>query len=138
MRVILTAGPRDEETIAAVEQASRRFHPVLSGLPLRELAAVIAGCDVYLSNDAGPMHIAAAVGTPTIGIFGPGEEKIWFPYPPEEGHIILRKDVPCHPCHLDFCNRSGEGFMECMMLLGVEEVCSAVERTLRGAQIPPR
>jgi heptosyltransferase-2/heptosyltransferase-3 len=138
VRVILTAGPKDEETIAAVERSSRHLHPVLSGLPLRDLAAVIAGCDVYVSNDAGPMHIAAAVGTPTIGIFGPGEEKIWFPYAPEDGHTLLRKEVPCHPCRLDFCNREGEGFMECMMLLGVGEVCSAIERILRESGISAR
>lgn len=138
VRVILTAGPKDEETIAAVERASARLHPVLSGLPLRELAAVIAGCDVFVSNDAGPMHIAAAVGTPTIGIFGPGEESIWFPYRQEDGHLLLRKEVPCHPCRLDFCNRTGEGFMECMNLLGVEEVCGAIERTLRGSRLTSR
>lgn len=130
VRVVFTVGPKDEETIAAVERASTRLHPVLAGLSLRDLAAVIAGCDVYVSNDAGPMHIAAAVGTPTIGLFGPGEEEIWFPYSPEDGHLLLRKNVTCHPCHLDFCNRTGEGFMECMNLLTVNEVCAAIERTL--------
>ena len=77
------------------------------------------------------MHIAAAVGTPTIGIFGPGEEQIWFPYAPHQGHRALRKDVPCHPCHLDFCNRTGDGYMECMKLLSVEEVALAVGVALK-------
>jgi ADP-heptose:LPS heptosyltransferase len=98
---------------------------------LRELAAVISLCRAFVSNDAGPMHIAAAVGTPTIGIFGPGEEDIWFPYPAASGHRALRKDVPCHPCHLDFCNRPGEGFMECMKLLTPAEVLAAVESALQ-------
>jgi ADP-heptose:LPS heptosyltransferase len=81
------------------------------------------------------MHIAAAVGTKTIGIFGPGEEHIWFPYVPpfyplSAGHTALRKDVPCHPCHLDYCNREGEGYMECMKLLGVKEVFEEVRKRL--------
>jgi hypothetical protein len=44
----------------------------------------------------------------------------------------LRKDVPCHPCHLDFCNRRGEEYMECMKLLHEREVCEAVILALRA------
>jgi ADP-heptose:LPS heptosyltransferase len=76
------------------------------------------------------MHIATAVGTTTIGIFGPGEENIWFPY--ASPHLALRKNVPCHPCHLDFCNRQGEEFMECMKLLSVDEVFAEVKKTIGG------
>ena len=81
------------------------------------------------------MHIAAAVGTPTIGLFGPGEENIWFPYTPafpggSSKHIALRKDVPCHPCHLNVCNRTGNGYMECMKLLSVNEVFNAVKERI--------
>jgi lipopolysaccharide heptosyltransferase II len=129
--VVLTAGARDAETIAEVRSASRKTHPVLLNLPLRRLAAAIAACDAYVTNDAGPLHIAAAVGTPTIGLFGPGEEMIWFPYAARDGHRALRKDVPCHPCHLDFCNRAGNGFMECMKLLALSEVIDEVERVLQ-------
>lgn len=106
-RVILTAGPKDGDVIRRVQNTSVRPLPVFEGLPLRQLAAVLNQCRACVANDSGPMHIAAAVGTPTIGIFGPGEEDIWFPYPAEEGHASLRHNVPCHPCHLDFCNRGG-------------------------------
>ena len=135
--VFLTAGAQEEETIAAVQLAAKHSHPVLLSLPLRKLAAVIAACDVYVTNDAGPMHIAAAVGTSTIGIFGPGEENIWFPYSRDDGHRALRKDVPCHPCHLDFCNRKGDGFMECMKLLSESEVLHEVESVLEHKSSPP-
>lgn len=136
--VVCTAGPREEETIAAVRAAATIALPVLSMLPLRQLAAAIAAFDAYVTNDAGPMHIAAAVGTPTIGLFGPGEESIWFPYSAEQGHRALRKDVPCHPCHLDFCNRAGDGFMECMKLLTVNDVAREVTRALKGRGSPVR
>jgi len=129
--VIVTAGPGDRDAAAAFSRACTSSARVLPVLPLRQLAAVIAQCRVYVSNDAGPMHIAAAVGTPTVGLFGPGEENIWFPYRSEEGHVALRKDVPCHPCHLDFCDRTGDGYMECMRLLGVDEVHATVDRLLR-------
>jgi lipopolysaccharide heptosyltransferase II len=128
--VVFTAGPNDGDVIAAVQSSVSHSIPVLAGLPLRDLASVIASCTVYVSNDAGPMHIAPAVGTPTIGIFGPGEEEIWFPYTPDEGHRALRNTVPCHPCHLDFCTRQGGGYMECMKLLTVDEVFGVVMRRI--------
>ena len=129
-RVVITAGPQDKDVVAGVLRSARTGVVELPVMPLRSLAAVISHCDVYVTNDAGPMHIAAALNVPTIGLFGPGEEDIWFPYEEAEGHKALRKEVPCHPCHLDFCNREGAGYMECMFLLGVEEVLAAAVRAL--------
>ena len=128
--VVLTAGPRDAEAVRDVQAAARTPLALMAGLPLRTLAAVLSHLAAYVANDNGTMHIAAAVGTPTVGIFGPGEERIWFPYDRARGHIPLRRDVPCHPCHLDVCNRTGEGFMECMRLLGVEDVEAAVREAM--------
>jgi ADP-heptose:LPS heptosyltransferase len=131
VQVIMFAGPNDGEAVKAVLQHSFPSIKVLTNHPLRQLAAIMAHCSLFIGNDAGPMHIAAAVGTPTIGLFGPGEENIWFPYAAGDGHIALRKDVACHPCHLDFCNRDGDGFMECMKLLRVGEVFDAAAKSLR-------
>jgi lipopolysaccharide heptosyltransferase II len=129
--VLVSGGPADNETTAAVLRHAHAPVRVLSALPLRQLAAVLSHCAVVVSNDAGPMHIAAALGVPTIGIFGPGEENIWFPYDDASGHRALRKDVPCHPCRMDFCPREGAGYMECMKLLTVAEVFDAVAHILR-------
>jgi ADP-heptose:LPS heptosyltransferase len=129
-RVVLTAGPGDMQVLRDVRAAAGLDLPAIAGAPLRLLASVLAACSAYVSNDAGPMHIAAAVGTPTIGLFGPGQEEIWFPYDPADGHAALRKDVPCHPCHLDFCNRKGDEHMECMRRLTVDEVFAHVERAV--------
>jgi lipopolysaccharide heptosyltransferase II len=128
--VIITAGPGDAATVSAVGARAVSAPSILNVLPLRQLAAVISRCNVFVSNDAGPMHIAAALGVPTVGLFGPGEESIWFPYERSAGHTALRKDVPCHPCHLDVCTREGEGYMECMKLLSVADVFAAVGRAL--------
>ena len=133
VHVVVTQGPRDA---AIIEEISRRTvgnATFLKVVPLRQLAALLSMFDVYVANDSGPMHIAAAVGTKTIGIFGPGEENIWFPYTPpfypaSAGHTALRKDVPCHPCHLDYCNREGEGYMECMKLLSVKDVFEEIRK----------
>ncbi len=129
-RVIITSGPADAGVASAVDAHAVSAPTVLNVLPLRQLAAVISRCSVFIANDAGPMHIAASLGVPTIGLFGPGEDSIWFPYEAGAGHAALRKDVPCHPCHLDVCNREGDAYMECMKLLSVGEVFDAVERAL--------
>src|SRR2546427_10442759 len=130
--------PRARKDRGFVEKPPRRAvgnAVFLKVLPLRQLAAILSLLRVYVANDSGPMHIAAAVGTKTVGIFGPGEENIWFPYTPpyydlSAGHVALRKDVPCHPCHLDFCNREGDGYMECMKLLSVTEVFEEIRKRL--------
>ncbi|HTY10267.1 MAG TPA: glycosyltransferase family 9 protein [Bacteroidota bacterium] len=131
-QVIVTRGPQDGQTVHAVGSGVVGGVLTLPVLPLRQLAAILSLCSAYVANDSGPMHIAAAVGTPTIGIFGPGEENIWFPYTPafpggSAKNLPLRKDVPCHPCHLNVCNRAGEEYMECMKLLSVSEVFNAVK-----------
>ena len=134
-QIVLTKGPRDGEAAGKVESAVVGGVLSLPVLPLRQLAAILSLCAACVANDSGPMHIAAAVGTPTIGLFGPGEENIWFPYTPafpggSPKHIALRKDVPCHPCHLNVCNRTGNEYMECMNLLSVNEVFNAVKERI--------
>jgi heptosyltransferase III len=130
-RAIVISGPHDgPATDALIRSAVATVHR-LPVLPLRQLAGVLSQCAAVVTNDAGPMHIAAALGIPTIGIFGPGEEEIWFPYPPGAGHRALRKDLPCHPCHLDVCNREGGGYMECMKNLRVEEVFAPLASILK-------
>jgi lipopolysaccharide heptosyltransferase II len=131
-QVILTQGPKDRETVAEVSRRCVGNIKILEALPLRQLAAVLSHVDVVVANDSGPMHIAVAVGTKTIGIFGPGEENIWFPYDTSEGHLSLRKDVWCHPCHLDFCDKEGDEYMKCMKLLEVQEVLEAVRSRLQS------
>jgi lipopolysaccharide heptosyltransferase II len=134
-QIVLTSGPDDVEVVGKVEHACVGKVLSLPPLPLRQLAASLSLCSATVANDSGPMHMAVAVGTPTIGIFGPGEENIWFPYTTaypggSSKHVALRKDVPCHPCHLDVCNRAGDEYMECMKLLSVNEVFDAVKERL--------
>jgi len=129
-QVVLTGGPDDGETIRAVRKNTLAGVTVIPPLPLRQLAAVMSHFNAFVTNDCGPMHISAALGVPTIGLFGPGEEQIWFPYSEQDGHRALRKNVPCHPCHLDVCNRPGDAHMECMKLLSTDEVFRTLSESL--------
>jgi ADP-heptose:LPS heptosyltransferase len=92
-------------------------------LPLRRLAALLQRVDVMVSNDCGPMHLAPAVGTPAVGIFGPGQPEIWFPYREDSGHRAVQASIECIQCGRDYCSK-----MDCMRAVTVEEVFRAASR----------
>ena len=97
-RIVLTGGPGEEDTVADV--AARMAHPALNlagRTTLGDLAAVIASLDLFVSNDTGPAHIAEAVGTPSVTIFGPADPYRWGPLDQAQ-HRIVREPVPCSPC----------------------------------------
>lgn len=125
LQVLVTSGPG--ETHLAAELA--RIPGVVAGdvLPLRTLAAVLAHVSLYIANDCGVMHLTAAVGTPTFGIFGPGEPEIWFPYRPENGHRAFWADIECRPCHQNECPL---GTLACMHATTPQQVLDAVRSQL--------
>jgi heptosyltransferase-3 len=129
VEVILSQGPGDEELKSYLEQRCR-FLKILPLLPVRQLAAVLSQCAVFVTNDCGPMHIGVAVGTKTLGIFGPEPPEIWFPYDAADGHLALFRKISCSPCRQTFCHREPEGFLECMNLITVDEVFEEVGKRL--------
>jgi len=119
-QVFLSQGPGEQELIQRILMHTRGR--VIAGevLPLRRLAAVLRELKLYISNDCGPMHLAVAVGTKTLGIFGPGEPWIWFPYE-AQGHRAIYKEIDCRPCHRHQCPS-----MRCMELVRVEDVIEVI------------
>ena len=94
---------------------------------LQELSALIAGAKAILSNDSGPMHIAAALGVPTVAIFGPTDPSKTGPYGWQiNGKLkVLKADVPCSPCRKKRCTE-----FICMSRLKVETVLDALKEFL--------
>lgn len=76
---LLICGPADRVAVEAVVDALGRWVPIAKDLSLREVAGLLARCSAFVGNDSGIAHIAAAVGTPTVVIFGPTEPKVWAP-----------------------------------------------------------
>ena len=77
---ILIEGPADEEVVAGVQSALREGAlPVLSGLRVDDLAAILSLCHAYLGNDSGVTHLAAASGAATVALFGPTDPAVWGP-----------------------------------------------------------
>ena len=128
--IVLSAGPGDREITEYITgNSSGKIFP-LPLLPLRQLAAILSQCSVFLANDCGPMHIGVAVGTPTLGIFGPEPPEVWFNYPESAGHKALFRKIECSPCRTTKCFREGEHFMECMKLITVNEVFEEIKMRL--------
>lgn len=127
-RVVLIGGPED---LGAAEEVKRRARtsPVnLTGaIPLGVLPALLAAARALVTNDSGPMHVAAAVGTPIIAMFGPTSPVRTGPYGP--GHRVLRTSIPCSPCFSRVCGNRVE--MECLTSLAPELVLDAVRDQLK-------
>jgi heptosyltransferase-1 len=95
---------------------------------LKTLAAVYRTASVVISTDTGPMHLAAAVGTPVVALFGPTAP--WRTGPYGEGHVVLRAGVSCSPCFSKSCKTTELEPMACMTRITVEQVVEAVVRTV--------
>lgn len=113
----------DQPTAPLVKQICQGLGPRvvnLAGLTsLREVAALISLCDVLLTNDSGPMHIADAVGTEIIALFGSTNEIVTGPY--RNGKVI-HKHVKCSPCYQRTCPID----FRCMKKIEAEEVYQAI------------
>jgi ADP-heptose:LPS heptosyltransferase len=95
-------------------------------LSVRQAAATLSHCRLFVGNDTGTMHLAAAMGAPCVGIYGarnwPGQ---WYPY--GAGHRVLRRSVLCEGCLLHECI---EHDMKCLKLISVNEAVAACRAAL--------
>ena len=95
-------------------------------LSLKELAALSARARCFVGVDSAPMHIAAAMQTPVVALFGPSGDKEWAPW--HTPHRTLTSDFPCRPCGLDGCG--GSKISECLTTIPVERVLDAIDSLL--------
>ncbi len=102
-------------------------------LTLRESAAVIERAALAVVNDSAPMHLAAALGTPVVAVFGPTHPQLGFA-PRGEEHRVVQLDLPCRPCSPHGGDRCPLGHHRCMRDLSAAEVLSAVETALDSLQ----
>jgi heptosyltransferase-2 len=107
----------------------------LTGNDLREAILALACATAAVSNDSGLLHVAAALGTPSIGIFGPTSPWHWAPLNPLAGTIETATKLDCRPCHKPVCRLVHH---RCMRDIAPDQVISAVQRTLTSVRPGPR
>ena len=132
---LIFGGKNDAELTGCIaskitDHASRITHHNLAGkTSLRELMALLKTCRVLLTNDTGPMHVAAALGTPVVVPFGSTSPELTGPgLPGDSRHHLIKSDAPCSPCFLRECPID----FRCMNGLSVERVVTAVIETFKG------
>jgi heptosyltransferase III len=129
-RIAVTGAPDPRERalveaiLAACASTSRpRIVDLTGALSLRELAALTREARAFIGVDSAPMHIAAAMGTPVVALFGPSGELEWGPWGVHH-QVVASETHPCRPCGIDGCG--GGKISECLTTLPVERVHAAL------------
>jgi lipopolysaccharide heptosyltransferase II len=127
---IILMGDSKEEALCrqVADQAHFPIHFAVGKTTLSRMAALFAECRLAICNDAGPLHVAVAVGLKTVSIFGPVDPLIYGPYP-AKGHVVVQKGLPCQPCYRRF-RMAQCAHISCLNELSVEEVFRKVESIL--------
>jgi heptosyltransferase-2 len=120
---ILIVGAQDETGLAETIALPMTKKPVLltGKTTINQLAGLIALASVFVTNDSGPMHLANALHTPVVAIFGPTDPDRTRPY--QEPAVVLKKEVPCWPCFYRACPYEHQ----CMTQITPEEVVQACQ-----------
>jgi len=126
---IIILGDGSEEPISEVIVSAMKNKAInMSGkTTLDEMVALIDRLDLLITNDAGPLHIAAARGVKTVSIFGPVDEKVYGPYPASNKHVVIKEEVNCRPCYQDFRFPGCINNKICIKDISMDKVYSAVE-----------
>ncbi len=139
-QLILMGGPEEAELHQQIIGMMQSGMPVRSFAgkgSIRVAAAVLEQADLFVGNDSGLMHLAVAVGTPTVAIFGLTNSDAWGPYTggtPGQQALVVKLDLPCMPCFYrghDLGTPEGCMTRDCLAMLGVDPVAVAARRLLR-------
>lgn len=128
--VVFVAAPWEAGVLESIARQARRRHCYLSDLALRDLFALIEICRLYVGNDSGPMHAAAALGRPVVAVWGSSDHRAWHPW--ETLYESVRSDLPCMPCPGYSCAAFDRP--RCIQDIPVERVAAACARMLAAGE----
>jgi heptosyltransferase-3 len=129
-QVVLSAAPTPDERAWIAALSSRLTRPVVDlcgQLDLKQLGALIGGARAFVGVDSVPMHLAAALGIPTVALFGPSGDIEWGPW--QVPHRVVTTAYSCRPCGQDGCG--GSKVSDCLMAISAPQVLAALDSLLR-------
>lgn len=119
-KIVVLAGANETEIVGKLRGLIKAEALVCAGLSLDKTAAIIAQSDIFIGNNSGLLHIAAALGRPTVSTMGPTVPWLWMPQ--GNNQIVIRHNLECAPCSRGVC-----GEHKCMDLISVEEMIKALD-----------
>jgi ADP-heptose:LPS heptosyltransferase len=140
LEVVVTGSAGETDLVAAVVAASGGVARGLAGqVSLGGLAALYRRATLLIALDSGPLHLATAVGTPVVGLYGPADPQEFGPWSQAGRSAVVVAELPCRPCRsLDQPPCGAVVQPACLRLLGVESVLAAAAGVLQGALSHPR
>jgi heptosyltransferase-2 len=133
-RVWVIGGPGEREIAAQIVRSDRGDIRDLTGPDLRNAILALAAASTAVSNDSGLLHVAAALGTAAVGIFGPTSPWHWAPLNPIAAVIETASRLPCRPCHKPVCHL---GHHLCMRDISVDQVETAIRQATLPMPVAP-
>jgi heptosyltransferase-1 len=133
LRTIVNAGPGDDQLAAGVVRASGNADPYVHHGSLGELMALLRGATCVVAGDTGPLHLAAALGTPLVALFGPTDPARNGPYQVGEPHASERKMIVLRASGVTTTHAREEQTHASMLAITVTQVFDAVSRCIGGA-----
>jgi heptosyltransferase-2 len=129
--VWVVGGPGEKAMAAEIVAAGGPRVRDLTGTDLRNGILAVAAAEVAISNDSGLMHIAAAAGTPTMGIFGPTSPYLWAPLNGLAATVLTKTQLSCQPCQRTVCTMNDH---RCMRDIPATDVVATVTRVMAEAE----
>ena len=130
LTTVAIGAPNEVELVNNLKANSSAPVVSLTNLALPEVTALAAQARLFVGNDSGIAHIAAAVGAPSVVIFGSSNIVHWRPWATAPAEGVL-EEMDCQPCHGYFCEKFAQP--ECILRVPVERVTAAIERVLRAS-----
>jgi heptosyltransferase III len=130
-QVLIGGSDQDIGLAQQIREMAKSTSIIMAGrTTIKQFAAIAKQSVLFVGSDSGAMHMASAVGTPVVALFGPSNPREWGP---RGGPVeVLYKEIDCRSCFHPTCTRGEEN---CMRLISVEEVMSAVGRLMKNARI---
>jgi heptosyltransferase III len=125
-QVLIGGSDQDIDLAKQIQQMAKRKPIIMAGrTTIKQFAAIAKKTALFVGSDSGAMHIASAVGTPVVALFGPSSPREWGP---RGGPVeVLYKEIDCRSCFHPTCTKGEEN---CMRLIAVHEVVAAAQRLL--------
>jgi ADP-heptose:LPS heptosyltransferase len=128
LSVLLTGGPGEVEKLKIVREKSQSKPEVLTSVSISELAWTLSRACVFVGNDSGPTHLAAALSVPIVVLFGSSDSKVWYPW--KARYQIVQNPFDCNPCPGYRCLVYDEP--RCILSITTSQVKTAIDVVLGG------